>query len=201
MYGIDPAADDGDNSYDGLAFCYKDGLTCFFEYLGKGGLSADGRVTLPPGGIMDKTGKVIIPSHPDRYYYSGNFGLLWKDGVIVNSYYTEVSKKGVPTKGGGNEWSFTELYDYSGKLIKKLDGYVEAYPLGGGYTLALHQVPYGETIKYLDTEAYVGYWTVFDRTGKIVVDNVQKNNFYLLNNDYGYANGYVYFGGEGYEVP
>ena len=33
-----------------------------------------------------------------------------------------------------------------------------------------------------------------------MVDNVQKNNFYLLNNAYGYANGYVYFGGEGYKV-
>ena len=66
--------------------------------------------------------------------------------------------------------------------------------------MALHQVPYGETIKYLDTEAYVCYWTVFDRTGKIVVDNVQKNNFYLLNSAYGYANGYVYFGGESYKV-
>ena len=72
--------------------------------------------------------------------------------------------------------------------------------MGGGYTLALHQVPYGPKVKYLDTEMYEGYWTVFDRTGKIVVDNVQKNNFYLLNSAYGYANGYVYFGGEGYKV-
>lgn len=190
----------GDNLYDWNARTYKEGLTCFFEYLGKEGLSADGWVSYAPGGIMDKTGKVIIPSNPDRYYPSGQFGLLWKDGIIVNNYFTEVDSKGIPTKGGGREWSFVELYDYSGKLIKTLDGYTSAMPIGGGFTLALHQVPYGKTIKYLDTEAYEGYWTVFDRNGKIVVDNVEKNNFYLLNTAYGYANGYVYFGGEGYKV-
>lgn len=190
----------GDNNYDGSALSYKDGLTCFFEYLGKEGLSSDGWVKNPPGGIMDKTGKVIVPSNPDRWYYSNPFGLQWKDGVIVNCYSTRVNAKGVPTKGGEKEWTLTELYDYSGKLIKKLDEYVSAMPIGGGYTLALHQVPYGTKVKYLDTEMYEGYWTVFDRTGKIVVDNVQKNNFYLLNSAYGYANGYVYFGGDGYKV-
>ena len=190
----------GENLYDGSALSYKDGLTCFFEYLGKGGVTSDGLVKYAQGGIMDKTGKVIVQPNPDRYYPSYAFGLRWKDGVIVNNYFTEVNKEGVPTKGGGYEWTFTELYDYSGKLIKKLNEYTDAMPIGGGYTLALHQVPYGETIKYLDTEAYVAHWTVFDRTGKIVVDNVQKNNFYLLNSAYGYANGYVYFGGEGYKV-
>lgn len=190
----------GDNLYDGNVFNYKEGLTCFFKYLGKDGLSADGWVSYAPGGIMDKTGKVIVPPNPDRYYHSDQFGLQWKDGVIVNFYSTEVNAKGIPTKGGGKEWSFTELYNYSGKLIKKLDEYTDAMPIGGGFTLALHQVPYGKTVKYLDTEAYEDYWTVFDRNGKIVVDNVQKNNFYLLNSAYGYANGYVYFGGEGYKV-
>jgi hypothetical protein len=190
----------GENLYDGRTLSYRDGLTCFFKYLGKEGLSPDGWVKYAPGGIMDKDGKVIVPSHPDRYYWSRQFGLRWKDGVIVNCYFMEVNKEGVPTKGGGREWSFTELYDYSGKLIKKLDGYTDAMPIGGGYTLALHQVPYGETIKYLGTEAYVSHWTVFDRNGKIVIDNVQKNNFYLLNSAYGYANGYVYFGGESYKV-
>jgi len=190
----------GDNSYDGSAFCYKDGLVCFFQYLGKGGLSADGWVTNPPGGIMDKTGKVIVPSNPDRWYYSDQFGLQWKDGVIVNNYSTEVNMKGVPTKGGGKEWTFTELYDYSGKLIKKLDGYTDAMPIGGGFTLALHQLPTDARVMVEGSMYIPGYWTVFDRNGKIVVDNVQKNNFNLLNTVYGYANGYVYFGGEGYKV-
>ncbi len=191
----------GENLYDGSTLSYKDGLTCFFEYLGNKGFNSDGWVTNPPGGIMDKSGKVVVPSHPDRWYYSDQFGLQWKDGVIVNYYFTKVNKAGVPTKNGELFWSFTELYDYSGKLIKKLDGYVSAMPIGGGYTLALHQVMGGKKVKYLDTEAYEGYWTVFDRNGKIVVDNVQKNNFYLLNSAYGYANGYVYFGGESYKVP
>lgn len=190
----------GDNMYDGIVFCYKDGLTCFFEYLGKEGVSADGRVKYAPGGIMDKTGKVIVPSNPNRYYPSRQFGLQWKDGVIVNCYSTEVNAKGVPTKGGGKEWSFTELYDYSGKLIKKLDGYTAATPLGGGYTLALHQLP-TDAPQMIEGSMYIpGYWTVFDRNGNIVLDNLQKNNFDLLNKPHGYANGYVYFGGEGYKV-
>lgn len=190
----------GDNLYDGNALSYKDGLTCFFEYLGKEGVSADGWVKHAPGGIMDKTGKVIVPSNPDRYYWSNQFGLQWRDGVIVNSYFTEVNKEGIPTKGGGKEWSFTELYDYSGKLIRKLEGYVEAMPLGGGYTLALHQLPTDAPVNIGGSMHIPGFWTVFDRTGKIVVDDVQKNNFSLLNSAYGYANGYVYFGGEGYKV-
>jgi hypothetical protein len=190
----------GENLYDGSALSYKDGLVCFFEYLGKEGLTSNGWVTSPPGGIMDKAGKVIVPSNPDRWYYSGQFGLLWEDGVIVNNYFMEVNAEGVPTKGGGNEWSFTELYDYSGKLIKKLDGYVSAIPLGGGYTLALHQLPTDEPVNIGGNMYIPGYWSVFDRAGKIVVDNVQKNNFRLLSSANGYANGYVYFGGEGYKV-
>ena len=190
----------GDNNYDGSALSYKDGLTCFFEYLGKEGLSSDGWVKNPPGGIMDKTGKVIVPSNPDRWYYSNPFGLQWKDGVIMNSYFTEVNTKGVPTKGGGKEWSFTELYDYSGKLIKRLDGYTDGMPIGGGFTLALHQLPTDAPVNIEGTRHIPGYWTVFDRNGKIVIDNVQKNNFNLFNTAYGYANGYVYFGGESYKV-
>lgn len=190
----------GDNLYDGSVFTYKDGLTCFFEYLGKGGVTSDGRVKHAPGGIMDKTGKVIVPSHPDRYYWSNQFGLQWKDGVIVNSYFTEVNKEGVPTKGGKHEWSFVELYDYSGNLIKKLDGYTDAMPIGGGFTLALHQLPTDEPVNIGGSMHIPGYWTVFDRTGNIVVDNVQKNNFNLLRSANGYANGYVYFGGEGHKV-
>ena len=190
----------GDNSYDGSALSYKDGLVCFFQYLGKSGLSADGWVAFPPGGIMDKTGKVIVASNPDRWYRSDQFGLQWKDGIIVNNYYTEVNLNGVPTKGGGKEWTFTELYDYSGKLIKRLDGYTEAMPMGGGFTLALHQLPTDAPVNIGGSMHIPGHWTVFDRTGKIVVDNVQRNNFNLLNSAYGYANGYVYFGGEGYEV-
>jgi hypothetical protein len=149
---------------------------------------------------MDKTGKVIVPSNPNRRYYSNPFGLQWKDGVIMNSYFTEVNAKGVPTKGGGKEWSFTELYDYSGKLIKKLDGYTDGMPIGGGFTLALHQLPTDVPVNIEGTRHIPGYWTVFDRNGKIVIDNVQKNNFNLLKSAYGYANGYVYFGGESYKV-
>lgn len=190
----------GDCVYSLSTFNYKDGMTCFFKYLGEGSVTAKGMVMHAPGGIMNKQGKAIIPAKSDRFYYSDNFGLLWKDGIIVNNYYTNVNEKGVPTKDGKYGWTFTELYDYSGKLIKKLNEYTDAMPIGGGYTLALHQVIGEETIEFLDTETYPGYWTVFDRTGKIVVDNVQKNNFYLLNDAYGYANGYVYFGGEGYKV-
>ena len=190
----------GENLYDGSVLSYKDGLVCFFKHLGKEGLSADGFVKYAPGGIMDKTGKVILPANPDRWYPSRAFGLQWQDGVIVNNYTTEVNAKGVPTKGGGKEWSFTELYDYSGKLIRNLDGYVEAMPLGGGYTLALHQLPTDAPVNIGGSMYIPGYWSVFDRNGKIVVDTVQKNNFALLNSACGYANGYVYFGGEGYKV-
>jgi hypothetical protein len=145
---------------------------------------------------MNKTGKVIIPANPNRYYPSSSVGFQWSDGVITNTYYTEVNKDGVPTKGGGYEWSFVELYDYSGKLIKKLDGYRLAVPLGGGYTLAAHQLNEGEIIEYLDTAAYERHWTVFDRNGNIVVDNAAKNDYYVLGGradgyGYGYANGYV----------
>ena len=194
----------GENMYDGKLFSYSDGMTCFVEYLGAKGFRGD-TVLYAPVGVMNKTGKVIIPANPNRYYPSSSVGFQWSDGVITNTYYTEVNKDGVPTKGGGYEWSFVELYDYSGKLIKKLDGYRLAVPLGGGYTLAAHQLNEGEIIEYLDTAAYERHWTVFDRNGSIVVDNAAKNDYYVLGGradgyGYGYANGYVYFAGESYKV-
>ncbi len=178
----------GDNSYDWSVFNYKDGLVCFFNYLGESGLG-DGWAKLPPGGIMDKTGKVIIPANKDRWYPSSEFGLQWKDGVIAVTYVTEVNAKGVPQKGGGHEGTFSELYDYSGKLIKKLDGYTYAWPFGGGYTLALRLLS--------DTQRY---WTVFDKNGKAVIDQVEKNNFDLFNQPMGYGNGYIYFGSSCYNT-
>ncbi len=194
----------GENMYDGKLFSYSDGMTCFVEYLGAKGFRGY-TVLYAPVGVMNKTGKVIIPANPNRYYPSSSVGFQWSDGVITNTYYTEVNKDGVPTKGGGYEWSFVELYDYSGKLIKKLDGYRLAVPLGGGYTLAAHQLNEGEIIEYLDTAAYERHWTVFDRNGNIVVDNAAKNDYYVLGGradgyGYGYANGYVYFAGESYKV-
>jgi hypothetical protein len=188
----------GYNSYDFSVFLYRDGLACFFEDLGKEGYTADNRVILPPGGIMDKAGNVIIPAHPDRRYPSGEFGLLWKDGVIVNNYIARVNNSGVPAQDGNKSRSFTELYDYSGKLIKILDNYTVARPVGGGYTLALYQV-YGG--KVISNQYYEGHWTVFDRAGKVVLDNLQKNHFLLLSSrPYGYANGYIYFADESHKV-
>ncbi|NLB24502.1 MAG: WG repeat-containing protein [Clostridiales bacterium] len=190
----------GENLYDGKAFTYKDGLVPFFEYLGKAGFLSDGTVLLPPGGIMDKQGKIIIPSNPSRLYHSYNFGLKWEDGIIVNCYYAETNKQGVQTKGGGYEWTFTELYDYSGKLIKKLDGYTDALVLGGGYVIALHQLATDPPENISGMLHIPGYWTLFDRNGNIVLDKLQKNNFNLPNTINGYANGYVYFGGESHKV-
>ena len=195
----------GENMYNGTLYSYSDGLTCFVEYLGANGFRGD-RVLYAPVGVMNKTGQAIIPADPNRFYPTYSDGFLWSDGVITNNYYTEVNKDGVPTKGGGYEWSFVELYDYSGKLIKKLDGYRLAVPLGGGYTLAAHQLNEGEIIEYLDTAAYERHWTVFDRNGNIVVDNAAKNDYYVLGGRadgyvYGYANGYVYFAEESYKVP
>ena len=194
----------GENMYTGWVLSYRDGMTCFVEYLGAKGFKDD-MVLYAPVGVMDKTGKVIIPANPNRQYRTGLFGLLWSDGVITNTYYTEVNKDGIPTKGGGHSWSFVELYDYSGKLIKKLDGYRVAVPLGGGYTLAKHQINKGKIVQYLDTEAFECYWTVFDRNGNIVVNNAAKNDFYVLGGradgyTYGYEIGYVYFAGESYKV-
>lgn len=182
----------GENLYDGSALSYKDGLAVFFEYLGKDGFGADARVLYPPAGIMDRQGKVVIPSNPDRWYPTMMFGLLWEDGIIVNSYSTETDKEGTPAKKGGYEWSFVELYDYSGKLVKKLDGYVYAFPVDGGYVIALHQ---------LRTNSAVCHWSVFDRNGRIVLDNLKKNNPNILGSPYGYENGYLYFAGEGYKLP
>jgi len=195
----------GENMYDGLMFCYKDGLVNFVEYLGEKGFSKD-YVLYAPVGVMDKTGKVIIPGNKDRIYPSSDVGFQWADGIITNTYTTEVNQSGVPTKGGGYEWTFAEIYDYSGKLIKKLDGYRVAVPLGGGYTLAKHQLNQGKIITYLDTQAYECYWSVFDRYGNIVVDFAAQNDYYVLGGradgfGYGYANGYVYFAGESYKVP
>ncbi|HHX92242.1 MAG TPA: WG repeat-containing protein [Clostridiales bacterium] len=194
----------GENMYNNLMLCYKDGLTCFVEYLGAKGFSK-GLVLYAPVGVMDKAGKAIIPGNKDRIYPSSDVGFQWADGIITNTYTTEVNKSGVPTKGGGYSWTFAEIYDYSGKLIKKLDGYRVAVPLGGGYTLAKHQLNQGQIITYLDTQAYECYWTVFDRYGNIVVDFAAKNDYYVLGGradgyGYGYANGYVYFAGESYKV-
>lgn len=195
----------GENMYSGNMLSYSDGMTNFVEYRGAAGFRGD-MVLYAPVGVMDKTGKVIIPANPDRYYPTDSPGFQWSDGVITNTYYTEVNKDGIPTKGGGYSWSFVELYDYSGKLIKKLDGYRLAVPLGGGYTLAAHQLNEGEKIQYLDTEAYERYWTVFDRYGNIVADKAAKNDYHVLGGRadgyvYGYANGYVYFAEESYKVP
>lgn len=195
----------GENMYSGNMFSYSDGMANFVEYRGAEGFRGDA-VLYAPVGVMDKTGKIIIPANPDRYYPSDSPGFQWSDGVITNTYHTEVNKDGMPTKGGGYSWSFVELYDYSGKLIKKLDGYRVAVPLGGGYTLAAHQLNEGGKIQYLDTEAYERYWTVFDRYGNIVADKAAKNDYHVLGGradgyGYGYANGYVYFAEESYKVP
>ncbi|HOJ11156.1 MAG TPA: WG repeat-containing protein [Clostridiales bacterium] len=180
-----PYMSDGDLYYDGNVHNFKDGLVCYFVETDKDPF------TLPMAGIIDKTGKVIIPANKDEWFHSSNFGLLWRDGVIAVTPTKEVNAKGVPTKGGGHSWSFSSLYDYSGKLIKKLEGYVYALPIVGGYTLAMHQLP---------EDVYSCYWTVFDRSGNIVIDKAESNNFNLLNQGVGIENGYIFFGDSHYEI-
>lgn len=189
---IIPYVSDDALYYDWSVHSFKDGLVCYFVETDKD------PETLPIAGIMDKTGKVIIPAQADEWFHSDSFGLLWRDGVIAVSPNKAVDIKGAPTEGGGYEWSFSALYDYSGKLIKNLEGYVYALPIGGGYTLAMHQLPGGPLVNVLDTQMNEAYWSVFDRTGKMVVDQAEKNNFYLLNSPAGYENGYIYFGDSRY---
>lgn len=172
---------------------FKDGLVRYFVKRG------DSHTVAPAAGIMDKTGKVIISHNLDKWFpsTSGSFILDWKDGVIVAGPYTRVNEKGEVSKNGKYTWNFPAIYDYSGKLIKKLDGYVEAVPLGGGYTLALHQsfedVRKGNTLS--------GYWSLFDRTGKMVIEKAEENNFYLMNSEMGIDNSFVYFGDTRYQIP
>ena len=189
-----PYMSGGSTNYDWSVYNFKDGLVCYFVETDK---DPD---TLPAGGIMDKTGKVIIPANKDEWFHSYSFGLLWRDGVIAVTPDKEVNAKGVPTKGGGYEWSFSAIYDYSGKLIKNLEGYVYAMPIGSGFTMALHQLPDGALVDVLDTQMNEGYWSVFDRYGNMVVDKAEKNNFYLINSPYGYDNGYIYLGDSRYEI-
>lgn len=189
-----PYKSDDASYYDGSVHSFKDGLVCYFVETDKD------PYTLPAVGIMNKTGKVIVAANKDEWFHSDSFGLRWRDGIIAVSPNREVNTKGVPTKGGGHVWSFSSIYDYSGKLIKKLDGYVDAMPIGGGYTLALHQLPDNPKVDVLDIQMNSAYWSVFDRTGKMVIEKVEKNNFYLLNNPAGYDNGYIYFGDSRYKV-
>jgi hypothetical protein len=189
-----PYMSGGSTNYDWSVFNFKDGLVCYFVETDK---DPD---TLPAAGIMDKTGKIIIPANKDEWFHSYSFGLQWRDGVIAVTPDKEVNAKGVPTKGGGYEWSFSAIYDYSGKLIKNLEGYVYAMPIGSGFTMALHQLPDGALVDVLDTQMNEGYWSVFDRYGNMVVDKAEKNNFYLINSPYGYDNGYIYLGDSRYEI-
>lgn len=152
----------------------------------------------PGAGIMNKTGKVIIPAKEDEYFPSGIYVCDRKDGVIAYGPYKRVNEKGVPDKNGKYQWNFVSLYDYSGKLIKKLDGYVEAYPLGSGYTAALRQT-FDDVVNKHD---YSGYWSIFDRNGNMVVEKAEVNNFNIPNLPMGEDNGYVYFGDNTrYKIP
>ena len=44
-------------------------------------------------------------------------------------------------------------------------------------------------VDVLDTQFSSCYWSVFDRTGKVVVDQAEKNNLYLINKPIGIING------------
>lgn len=174
--------------YAGRVHNFDQGLVCYFKQ------SSEGLDMMPMGGIMDKTGKPIIPASKDEYFRADNFGLNWKDGVIAVSPWAKANEKGEPTKNGKFYWPYLSLYDYSGKLIAQPKGYTDGIPLGGGYTLALHQVPVDKTVATNFGDQYPAYWSVFDRNGNIVVEKAEANNFYLLNAPYGYDNGYVFFG-------
>lgn len=182
------------SNYDGTVHCFKEGLACYFVE------TDTDHITLPLAGIINKEGQIIIPAQDDEWFPSSSFGLQWRDGVIAVSADKEANSQGVATIGGGYEWTFSALYDYSGTLIRNLDGYVWALPIGGGYTLALHQLPEGPLVDVLGIQMPEGYWSVFDRKGRMVVEKAEENNFYLVGSPIGYDNGYIYFGDSRYEV-
>lgn len=163
-------------------------FVCYFKQ------GSQGLDYMPMGGIMDKTGKVIIPAEKNTFMDAAGFGLYWKDGVIAVAPWCKANEKGRRDAGGKYWWPHLYLYDYTGRLIAKPEGYTNGYPLGGGYTLSMYQTPVNETVEGLGGKEYPAYWSVFDRYGKKVVEKAEPNNFYLLNAPYGYENGYVFFG-------
>lgn len=180
-----PYMSDDNSSNDGSPLQFEDGLACYF-------VLRNNPSEYPSGGIIDKTGKIIIPADKNGWIESDNFGLQWKDGIIAVTVCKAVNAQGVPTVGAGGNWSFSAIYDYSGNLIKNLDGYVYAWPISGGYTIALHQLP-----------SDVGnlYWSLFDRTGAVVLDQIEKGNRDLLNRRVVIENGYLYINQNRYEIP
>ncbi|MDD3165587.1 MAG: WG repeat-containing protein [Oscillospiraceae bacterium] len=173
---------------------FEDGLVASFA------LTSNTLADPPITCVMDKTGKVIIQGKKNEWFDANNYGLYWSDGVIIWNAWTPSNAKGEEAADGKYYWPHLSLYDYSGRLIAKPYGYNTAYPLGGGYTLAMYQMPSTETTKFLDTQEYPAYWSVFDRNGKKVVDKAEENNYYLLTAPCGYENGYVYFGEQRYKV-
>lgn len=174
--------------YSGVVHNFEDGFVAYFKQ------NKEGLGFMPAGGILDKNGKVIIPAELGTITDDENYGLRWKDGVIAVTRYCKSNIKGQRDASGKYWWPHLYLYDYTGKLIAKPEGYTDGYPLGGGYTLSMYQVPTTERVQFLDTEEYPCYWSVFDRSGNKVVEKAEENNYYLLSSHCGYENGYVFFG-------
>ncbi|MEG1579336.1 MAG: WG repeat-containing protein, partial [Oscillospiraceae bacterium] len=112
---------------------FDDGLVCYFK------ARSEGLDVMPSGGILDKTGKVIIPAEPDTFITGNQFGLWWKDGIIAVAPFCKTNENGQRDNNGKYWWQHLYLYDYSGRLIAKPEGYTGGYPLGGGYTLSMYQ--------------------------------------------------------------
>lgn len=184
----------GSTFYHSSVNNFEDGFVASFL------LQGNTIATPPVTSVMDKNGKVIIQGKKNEWFDPNNYGLWWGDGIILWNAWSPANEKGEEDANGKYDWPHLSIYDYAGNLIAKPYGYSSSRPLGGGYTLAMYQVPTKDTIKYLDAEDYPCYWSVFDRNGNKVVAKAEENNYYLLNAPYGYDNGYVYFGEHRYKV-